>query len=452
MSADKEDVSSRSISRREFLKKVGVVGATIGAAGSLGGLVAACGEESTTTTAATTATTATTGSSTEAVVTTAGQAKQLKFGSIAVLTGPGSAGIPPQDVYGVHGCADWLNSKGGITVNGQPYTIEVITEDTKDSAEGLMAAVNKLVFQDKVQYILNCTPSLSLLEAALPTLGENKVIIFNGEGLGVKQYITSKWPYEFHSPMCTSAYMGSMKAFKDKFPAVKSFVSMTTEGEEFQKEVQQIDAALKLDPSGPQIVSYGTYPMGSSDFYPAWTKVLAENTKADAIIMSMGISQWYAGVLKQGRELGFEGPFLGMGIGADPQIVADLVGKDYAHDMLQSCFDFTSPEMPADVQEAVKWVKEKFNEDMTAAAYIGWEQMYILAGVIAQAGSTDSTVVRDFWEKATTVNTPVGPGTMSGQEYYGTNHCVIRQMPMVTIDDGVVSFAGWASGDLPPNG
>lgn len=376
-------------------------------------------------------------------------AKELKIGSLSVLTGPGSPGISPQDVYGVHGAADWINSKGGITINGEKYLIKVITEDTKDSTEGMVAAANKLVYKDKVKFILNCTPSLSILKAVIPMLKENKVIVFNGEGLGVREYINPESTYEFHSPMCTSAYMCSIGAFKKLYPQVKTFVSMTTEGEEFQKEVGQIEEALALDPNGPRIISYGTYPMGSSDYYPTWTKVLSREKKPDGIIMCMGIAHWYAGVRKQGGELGFNKPFVGMGLGCDPYIVADLAGE-YATDMLLACFDFKSPQMTPAIKEAVQFLKEKYNQEMIASIYIGWEQMVILADVIEQAQSLDPTEVRDFWEKMPVVNTPVGPGRMGGQDYYGTNHVVIRPMPMCRIMNGKVEFYAWGDGSLPP--
>ena len=51
-----ENRSNAALSRREFLKVAGIAGATIGVAGGLGGLVAACGgtEETTTTAGPTT--------------------------------------------------------------------------------------------------------------------------------------------------------------------------------------------------------------------------------------------------------------------------------------------------------------------------------------------------------------------------------------------------------------
>jgi ABC-type branched-subunit amino acid transport system substrate-binding protein len=379
----------------------------------------------------------------------AAQGKELKISSLSVLTGPGSPGISPQAIYGVVGAADWINSKGGLTIKGEKYRVKILMEDSKDSADGMVAATNKAVYQDNVKFVVNCTPSMSILKAVLPMLQKNKVIVVNGEGLGVREYVFPEFNYLFYSPMCTSAYMCTLDVFKKLYPNVKSFVSMTTEGDEFQKEVKQIEQALALDSKGPQIVNYGTYPMGSSDYYPVWTKALASPKKADGIIMCMGIAQWYAGVRKQGGELGFNKPFVGLGIGADPYIVADIAGQ-YATDMLLAAFDFKSPAMTPEIKEAIKFIKDKFNQEMTAAIFIGWEQMVILADVIEKAQSLDSTVVKDYWEKMTSINTPAGKGKMGGAEYYGINHVVIRPMPMSRIMNGKVEHYGWGDGSLPP--
>ncbi|HLA80060.1 MAG TPA: twin-arginine translocation signal domain-containing protein, partial [Thermoleophilia bacterium] len=54
-----EDALTKNLSRREFLKIAGIAGASVGVAGGLGTLIAACGgEEETTTTAGATTTTA----------------------------------------------------------------------------------------------------------------------------------------------------------------------------------------------------------------------------------------------------------------------------------------------------------------------------------------------------------------------------------------------------------
>jgi hypothetical protein len=91
-----ETREQKVVSRREFLKIAGIAGASIGALGGLGGLLAACGgDESTTTTAATTATTAAPSPDTTAaqertttsVATSAEEGRLVKIGALSPITG-----------------------------------------------------------------------------------------------------------------------------------------------------------------------------------------------------------------------------------------------------------------------------------------------------------------------------------------------------------------------------
>ncbi len=86
--------TSKAVSRRDFLKMAGVAGATIGAAGGLGGLLAACGSsDETTTTAAATGSTAaaetTTTAAGETTTSAAGveEGGEIKCGYVIPVTG-----------------------------------------------------------------------------------------------------------------------------------------------------------------------------------------------------------------------------------------------------------------------------------------------------------------------------------------------------------------------------
>ena len=98
-------MSDGSYSRRQFLKIAGVAGATIGAAGGLGGVLAACGGTTattttaaagaTTTTAGGSSTTAATAGSTTTVSAGAQAGREIKIGFVAPLTGSlASFGVP----------------------------------------------------------------------------------------------------------------------------------------------------------------------------------------------------------------------------------------------------------------------------------------------------------------------------------------------------------------------
>ena len=105
----------------------------------------------------------------------------LKIGTFNPRTGPAAAWGLNND-RGVALCAEEWNEKGGVTVKGQKYKIELIHEDDKYRGEEAVKAVNKLIFTDKVKFIVSPIASICVM-AAQPTTEANKVIlIFNGYG------------------------------------------------------------------------------------------------------------------------------------------------------------------------------------------------------------------------------------------------------------------------------
>jgi branched-chain amino acid transport system substrate-binding protein len=154
-------MSEGSVSRREFLKIAGVAGATVGAAGGLGGLLAACGgtEESTTTTAAVTTTTAagpTTTAATAGSTTTVSAGpeagREVKLGFVAPLTGPlASFGVPDQ--Y----CAARATTAFGdgiVCGDGQKHKVSIIVRDSQSDSNRAAQVTGDLINNDKVDIIV----------------------------------------------------------------------------------------------------------------------------------------------------------------------------------------------------------------------------------------------------------------------------------------------------------
>jgi branched-chain amino acid transport system substrate-binding protein len=156
-------MSDGSYSRRDFLKIAGIAGATVGAAGGLGGLLAACGgtEESTTTTtgAASTTTTAagptttaaTAGSSTT-VSTSAQAGREVKIGFVAPLTGSlASFGVPDQ--Y----CTDRATKAFGDAWqcgDGQAHKITILLRDSQSDSNRAAQVTGDLINNDKCDIIV----------------------------------------------------------------------------------------------------------------------------------------------------------------------------------------------------------------------------------------------------------------------------------------------------------
>ena len=150
-----EDALNKNLSRREFLKIAGIAGASVGVAGGLGTLIAACGgEEETTTTAGATTTTAggttTTGASTT-VTTSAEMGREVKIGFVTPLTGAlASFGVP--DKYCVERAQEAIGD-GVVLGDGQKHPITIITVDSQSDSNRAAQVTGDLISNDKVDLI-----------------------------------------------------------------------------------------------------------------------------------------------------------------------------------------------------------------------------------------------------------------------------------------------------------
>jgi branched-chain amino acid transport system substrate-binding protein len=159
---EKKDEQARAVSRREFLKIAGIAGATIGVAGGLGGLVAACGTTATTTTtgaAATTTTgaaaTTTTGAAAETTTSVSAaveMGREVKIGAVSPITGSlASFGGPDKWIvsYVMKAVGD-----GVVCGDGKKHPINIIQLDTQSSPNRAAEVAQDLIFNQKVDMMV----------------------------------------------------------------------------------------------------------------------------------------------------------------------------------------------------------------------------------------------------------------------------------------------------------
>src|SRR5205807_2614260 len=83
----------------------------------------------------------------------AAEDKTLTIGVLGPLSG-GAASYGVELVRGAEMKADEINKAGGLKVGGDVYKIKLVSYDHKALAADAATAANKLVFQDKVKYII----------------------------------------------------------------------------------------------------------------------------------------------------------------------------------------------------------------------------------------------------------------------------------------------------------
>ena len=100
----------------------------------------------------------------------AASAETLKIGAVATLSGGGTAwGLAIK--RGAEIAIDEVNKAGGLKVGDKAYNIELITYDDQYTGQGGKTAAERLVFQDKVKFIvgpIGSNPVLSTMEVTTP--------------------------------------------------------------------------------------------------------------------------------------------------------------------------------------------------------------------------------------------------------------------------------------------
>jgi branched-chain amino acid transport system substrate-binding protein len=372
-------------------------------------------------------------------VTRAAAQNTLKIGVIWGLSGPGSQMQAIMRDSAVL-AAEWINSKGGITVGGQKYKIELLVEDNKNTAEGSTSAATKLVHRDKVKFITGMVVPFQF--EAVQAVSEPNQVILNTSRCG---YLNPKNRYTF----------SAVQSFVAPYPGLYDFLlkmysSVKTVGFSAHDEPGAL-ATLKVAQEvakghGLKLLDSVSTQFGTKEYYPAWTKLLKD--KPDVVDIGISFPDSLAANVRQGREIGFKGPILSPGTG-DSTMFLNLIGKDMATDFLFAGFDMFAPDNPAMVKQIMKLWEDKYKKPFNLDALDAWSTVWALTQAIEKAQSLDPTQVVKTWENMKSIETPWGAGTMGGAKTYGINHMVLAPAPISRLQNGKVDSTHWYKPDVP---
>jgi branched-chain amino acid transport system substrate-binding protein len=413
----------------------------------LAGLLVACGgDEETTTTAAPTETTMapteTTMAPTETTMapteTTAAEApmETLKIGAILSLTDWYSV-VDTADKVDLEYMAQMINDDGGIQVQGTNYQIELVIEDGKSSLDGNTAAANKLVLDDKLQFVVG--PGAFFNLATTPIFEQNKVLhVANYNGLNPGE-MNADTPYAFLGLDPITQQSAALKALKEYYPDVTN-VCMATEDATypaFEPHFKALVERTGLTLSGDPVL----FATNAEDYNPTASKIMAQNP--DAVWMPIGIDPSFYAIVTGLRTLGYEGPIV---FPVDAPTVVAALGESATGIVGILSKSLDDPY----IAEPMKRLLEM--GDPTRHVFgLAPEALYLLAQAIEAADSLDPTEVAQKWETMTSIPTLYGDGFPSGNELYGlTNHAWANPIPVCLINDGQIEYEPWIIPDVTP--
>ena len=287
--------------------------------------------------------------------------------------------------------ADVANSKGGINVGGKRYKVEIKYYDDQSKQDQAALLTEKLITQDKVQFLLGPYGTASTF-AATAVAEKNKMLMVVGNGAANSIYDRGfKYTFGILSPGVK--YMtGVEEAWLAQNPRPEKLAIMAA-NDAFSLEVAQ-GAKDGADKNKLPVVYNQSYPPDTKDLSSALNQVKASG--ADVLIGSGHLEDSLV-LMKQVKSLGVNFKGIGLSVGPSTPEFYNALGKDadYVFSGVQWVPEqkSTGPILGS-AQDYTDAFNKKFNEVPEYHSADGAAAGVALQLAIEKAGSLDMEKVR----------------------------------------------------------
>jgi branched-chain amino acid transport system substrate-binding protein len=356
------------------------------------------------------------------------EAKILKIGALDALTGFMAPGEAPQN-EGRLLFVDWINDNGGITINGQPYLIDLVTEDTKSTGEGVIAAATKLSGQG-IKFFVGGIATHENVAANSVLIPAGLIRISNYNCLNPGE-MSPETPQTFAGSTAAGGLRPLLDYVKEVDPSAKTIAWVCPLDGGTADRVRVFDPIA--EEKGFEVIYYAEYNLETEDFTPIVQKAL--DSGADVFFAFDGWPYHIGGIVKTARTLGYTGPLFS----TPPNNIRDVIaiaGVEAAEGYFGASWDVYSPEMPPVMQEIVARSEAFTGGEANYWHSFGWLTCWALTQAIESAQSLDPVVVAEHWKTMTTIETVSGTGTMGGQQTFGINSVVCSPLWIVKVENG----------------
>ncbi|MBV6271337.1 ABC transporter substrate-binding protein [Alcaligenaceae bacterium CGII-47] len=335
----------------------------------------------------------------------------LKLGTLVTLSGPGAAwGLAMKN--GAELAADEVNAKGGLEVDGKKYKIEIVAYDDKYQANEAVTVANRLIFEDKVKYMIG--PMGSAPAAAVQPITEKNGVItimmaFTPKALGADK------PYSFRVVATTIEISQPQINWLVKNKDIKVVGGLFPNDETGQSISEDLKNSYKL--AGADLAAVELFERDRVDFIPLLTRMFAKGI--DAIELD-GNSPVTAGlIVKQARELGFTGKIIRTAGPATVDIV-NVAGQEAAEGML--VHTPLNPER-ASTKAYMDSYQAKYKSAMNGFSPSFYDGANMLFEAMRRAETvTDSKKIAAEMGALKSFEGALGTLNWTGEKRYGINH------------------------------
>jgi len=368
-------------------------------------------------------------------VTPAPSEKFINIGSSGALSGPAAGwGIPYARALEI--LVDEANEAGGIDIAGEKYTIKLFVYDDKGESAEAGVVARKLVEDDKVLMVIyhgGNSPAVTydflkaegILQCGMP---------FD------TTYPDADHPLAFGTFMRYPEVMSASYAWLgENYPEAKRVAQMSPDnvsGHGSKQIIEEHTAELGID-----LLSVDLYPLDTADFTPILTKVLA--TEPDLISVCASPPKCCGLIVKQARELGYEGLFMHYQ-GTDLGVVNEIAGPENAEGFIGvDCIG--EPLLPAEAK-FIETYAARYGSPVPDFAVLSYGSLQIFVEALKQSPSTKPEDIANTLRTGR-FDTMWGESYCVGKEYYGIDSQPVRDVSVSVPKGGKIVRVGmipWA--------
>ncbi len=315
----------------------------------------------------------------------------IKVGCAISFTGKKSrSGKLYVDSYNM--AVEKINESGGVKVGDKYYKLKIIYYDDKSSADESAKLVEKLISEDKVNFLLG--PYSSGITIPDSIIAQRyRIPMIEGGGASGKIFSRGN-KYIFGTlPPAGEYFKTTLEMMKGFKPAPKRIAILYAD-DKFDKSVAKGTKKLAKE-MGFKVVVYERYAEGASDFNTILTKVKA--AKADAVLVA-GHTEESLNFVQQAKELNVCPKMISLTVGPSEADFRKSLGKDAEYIFGVASW---SPQMNfkgylfKDTKEFVKEFKKRYGYDPDYHNASGIADVAVLKNAIERAGTLDPQKVRD---------------------------------------------------------
>lgn len=338
------------------------------------------------------------------------EGKTFKVGAAEAFSGP-LAFVGAGFRNGTQIAADFFNEKGGLNISGEKYRIEIIDADSKYTAEGGQTAARRLVDAEKVNVVLGAIAGPDTL-GVLSVTDPAKVITVHTAA--ISETLKGK-PYSYRAYMgYYEMYPGIFAWFAKNKPNIKRIALLDIDDE--SSHMGHGLVAKQAAKNGIEVVYDDYYPANTKDMSPFLLKALAK--KPDVFYNTASSGAYWALLIKQARDLGYEGLFA-ENHPPTPKQTGEIAGMKNVQGMIGFGYATEGDLAPA----GIKMFKERYIKK-----YGEWHEHSLVTGIpmaavfqaVEKAGSTDRDKIKAALDNGQKWETPFGiTGSWGGEASYG---------------------------------